>query len=60
MSKQITLNLSLAEYEHLITTLEGAHEEFEVLMTDVSWYTTEITERIETCLMMLESNQADA
>lgn len=55
--KKITLNLTLAEFEHLVTTLEGAHEEFEVLMTDVSWYSTELTERIETCLLMLESHK---
>lgn len=55
--KKIALNLTLAEFEHLVTTLEGAHEEFEVLMTDVSWYSTELTERIETCLLMLESHR---
>ena len=59
MSKKITFSLTLSEYEHLITTLEGAHEEFEVLMSDVSWYTTELTERIHTCLLMLESTQVD-
>lgn len=57
MTKKINLSLDLAEWEHLVTTLEGCHEELEVLMTDVSWYSTELTERIETCLMILENQR---
>lgn len=53
--KQIKYELSLGENEHLITTLEGCLVEFETLMSDISWYSTELTERIETCLLLLES-----
>jgi len=55
--KTIKYELSLAEDAHLVTTLEGCLTELEALMTDVSWYSTELTERIETCLLMLESHR---
>jgi len=57
MSKTIKLELSLGEYEHIVTTLEGCLTEFEVLMSDVSWFTSESVERIETALLILENRQ---
>lgn len=55
--KTINLSLSLGEYEHLVTAIEGSIEEFEILMADVSWFTSESVERLQTCLLMLESHR---
>lgn len=47
------LTLTRAEYEHLTTAVEGALEELELLMVDLDWYTTELTDRLDTCLEIL-------
>jgi hypothetical protein len=49
-----TRGLTTAEYEHLKTTLEGCYEELEDLMSGNDWYTTELVDRIQTCLEILE------
>jgi hypothetical protein len=48
------LNLTKPEYEHFRVTLEGAIEEFEMLMKEHEYYTTELSDRLATCLEILE------
>lgn len=49
-----TLVLGADEYEHIITTLEGALEEFEELEKDVPWFTSLTTERLVDSLSILK------
>jgi hypothetical protein len=44
------LTLTKPELEHLKVTLEGAQEEFEELMKEHDYFTTELTDRLATCL----------
>jgi len=46
----ITLRLMAAEYEHLVTTLEGCVEELTELERQHDWYATALIERLEDCL----------
>ena len=57
MKKQIKLELSLGEFEHLVTAIEGSIAELEILMSDLSWFTSESVERLQTCLLLLESQR---
>lgn len=60
MAKTRTLVLNEAEYQHVKTTLEGALEEVELLMSDVDWYTTELPDRLITCLEILETTEVNS
>jgi hypothetical protein len=53
--KYVTFSLNLAEYEHLVTTLEGCYEEFEELMRTKDWFSTELTDRIETAIEIIQT-----
>ena len=52
-----TLVLSPAEHMHLVNTMEGCLEELEMLMIEVSWYTTELPDRLITALEILKSSE---
>ena len=51
-NKQLTL--TAAEFEHLTVTLEGAIEEFEELMREHDYFVTELSDRLSTCLEIVE------
>ena len=55
--KTIHLDLSLQEIEHIVTSVEGAIAEFEILCSDLPWFTSESIERLQTTLMILESKR---
>jgi hypothetical protein len=46
----MNLELSKAEFEHIKVTLEGAAEEFEELMREHDYFTTEMPDRLASCL----------
>ena len=48
------LDLETDEYEHLVTTLEGAAEELAQLEADLDWFTSLTTERLEDCLLLIK------
>lgn len=56
--KLINLQLSLGELEHLITSIECAIQEAELLAQDLAWYSSENVERLETSLLILENQRA--
>ena len=47
--------LNEAEYQFMITTLQGCVEEFEELMKEVSWFTTEQQDRLVSCLEIMRT-----
>lgn len=47
--------LSDAEYLMLENTLTGMQEELEELMKEIDWYTSELPDRVETCLEILRT-----
>lgn len=49
------LKLTESEYQHLQVTLEGCKEEFEELSESRDWYVTALPERIDDCLLLLET-----
>jgi hypothetical protein len=51
--KNKTLVLTEAEFQHLRVTLEGAAEELDELMKEHDYYTTELPDRLQTCLEIL-------
>lgn len=48
------LELTKPEFEHFRVTLEGAVGEFEELMRTHDYYTTELVDRLATCLEILK------
>lgn len=52
MAKKL-LSLDNDEYEHIITTLEGAREEFVELEDKVDWFVSLTTDRLLDCLQIL-------
>jgi hypothetical protein len=48
-----TLILENDEYEHIITTLEGAREEFQELEEEVEWFVSLTTDRLLDCLQII-------
>ena len=50
------INLSKAEYEHVITAIEGAIEEFVEIEDNVDWFSTLTIERLEDALELLRAN----
>jgi hypothetical protein len=55
--KGMTLRLTHPEYHSIILTLEGCIEELEILMREHDWYTTELPDRLQTCIEILERAQ---
>lgn len=53
-TNNMNLELSKSEYEHIKVTLEGAVEEFTELMHEHEYFVTALTERLVTCLEILE------
>jgi hypothetical protein len=54
LSKDDVLVLTYPEVTHLVSTLENCYEEFEELMRDREWFVTEVVDRIQTCLEILD------
>lgn len=53
------LHLSDAEYDLLVTTLEGAKEELEELEHTEEWFVSKTPERIDRVLMILAAAEAE-
>jgi hypothetical protein len=49
--------LSEAEFQRLVTTFQGAQEELEELIKEVDWYTSELPDRIDICLEILQTSE---
>lgn len=47
------LELTAPEFEHIKVTLEGAIEEFEILMRETDHFVTELPDRLATCLEII-------
>lgn len=52
------LTITKPEYEHLKVSIEGAIEEFEELMRTHDYYTTELSDRLTTCLEIIKRTTA--
>jgi hypothetical protein len=57
VNKDQHLVLSYVEVRHLIDTLADCQEEFETLMRDEEWFVTEVVDRIETALEILNTQR---
>lgn len=54
------MRITKAQIETLRTTLEGCAEELEELMRELEFYVTELPDRIEGCLMILDNVESGA
>ena len=50
-----TLVLSEAEYQELLLVLEGCDAEFEELMHQKEWFTTELQDGIKRCIEIIHT-----
>jgi hypothetical protein len=49
-----TITVTELEFEHFKVTLEGAIEEINDLMTEHDYYVTELSDRLQECLHIIE------
>lgn len=55
MNKKI--ELTPAEYEQITCDIENCIEEFEELSRDIDWFTTDMPDRLRTCLQIIKKDQ---
>lgn len=48
------LEMTPAEFEQVIVDIENARDEFIELSRTVDWYATDMDERLDTCLAILQ------
>lgn len=49
-----TITVTELEYQHLLVTLEGCRDELEELMREFDHYVTELPDRLQACLEIIE------
>lgn len=55
--KLLRLNMTPAEYEQITCDIENSIEEFEELSREVDWFTTDMPDRLRTCLEIITKGQ---
>ena len=55
----MVIKITKSEYDHILNTLDSAREEFEVLVSSVDWYVTELDEMCLEAYTILKNAEVD-